>query len=114
MATDYTGTNTEKVDKVVGSVVELRTTVRLCLAAIGFGGPFMIGLLTFLVVQSFGTLSKVERLNDRLDRVEQKVDKLEQRAERIEQKVEKLEQRLDRLEQKLDRLADRLEQKLGK
>lgn len=75
MATDFVGTNTEKVDKVVGAVVELRTTVRLCLAAVGMGLPLIIGLLTFLVVQSFSTAAKVDRLADRLDRVEQRFAK---------------------------------------
>lgn len=73
MATDFVGTNTEKVDKVVAAVVELRTTVRLCLAAVGLGMPLIIGLLTFLAVQSFGTSAKVDRLSDRLDRIERVV-----------------------------------------
>ena len=42
MVTDFTGTNTEKVDKVVGAVVEPRTTVRLCLATVGLGLPLII------------------------------------------------------------------------
>lgn len=75
MATDFAGTNTEKVDKLIGAVVELRTTVRLCLAAVGLGMPLMIGLLTFLVVQSFSTSAKVDRLGDRIDRVEQRLIK---------------------------------------
>lgn len=70
MATDFVGTNSEKVDRVIGAVVELRTTVRLCLAAVGLGMPLIIGLLTFLVVQSFSTAAKVDRLGDRLDRME--------------------------------------------
>lgn len=70
MATDFTGTTTEKVDKVVGALVELRTTVRLCLGAVGLGLPLIIGLLTFLVAQSFSTAAKVDRLSDRLDRIE--------------------------------------------
>ena len=70
MATDLTGTNTEKVDKLVGAIVEMRTTVRLCLAAIGIGVPLMIGLLTFLVTQSFSTAAKVDRVGDRIDRSE--------------------------------------------
>ena len=73
MATDFVGTNTEKVDKVVGAVIELRTTVRLCLAAVGLGMPLIIGLLTFLVVQSFSTATNVERLGDRIDRLEQRL-----------------------------------------
>ena len=70
MAMDFVGTNTEKIDRVVGAIIELRTTVRLCLAAVGLGVPLIIGLLTFLVVQSFSTTAKVDRLADRLDRIE--------------------------------------------
>lgn len=70
MATDFAGTNTERIDKVVGAVIELRTTVRLCLAAVGVGLPLIIGLLTFLVAQSFSTAAKVDRLSDRIDRLE--------------------------------------------
>ena len=87
MATDFVGTNTEKVDKLVGSLIELRTTVRLCLAAVGLGVPLAVGLLTFLVVQSFGTAAKVDRLGDRIDRVEQKVDQLGERLEQLLPKV---------------------------
>jgi hypothetical protein len=75
MATDFSGTNTEKVDKVIGAVVELRTTVRLCLAAVGIGLPLIIALLSFLVLQSFSTSAKVDRLSDRIDRVEQRLVK---------------------------------------
>jgi hypothetical protein len=70
MVTDFTGTNTEKVDKLIASIIELRTTVRLCLAAVGIGVPLMIGLLTFLVAQSFSTAAKVDRVGDRIDRLE--------------------------------------------
>lgn len=70
MTTDFTGTNTEKIDKLVASIVELRTTVRLCLAAVGVGVPLMIGLLTFLVVQSFSTAAKLDRVGDRIDQIE--------------------------------------------
>lgn len=87
MATDFTGTNTEKVDKVVGAVVELRTTVRLCLAAVGFGMPLVIGLLTFVVVQSFGMSAKIDRLGDRIDRVEQRMNAVEQRLSAVEQRL---------------------------
>lgn len=75
MATDFTATNTEKIDKVIVAVVELRTTVRLCLAAIGLDLPLIIGLLAFLVLQSFSTAAKVDRLGDRIDRVEQRLAK---------------------------------------
>ncbi len=70
MVTDLTGTNTEKVDKLIASIIELRTTVRLCLAAVGIGVFLMIGLLTFLVSQSFSTAAKLDRVGDRIDRLE--------------------------------------------
>jgi hypothetical protein len=75
MATDFSGTNTERIDKVVTVLVELRTTVRLCLAAVGVGMPLVIGLLAFLVLQSFSTSAKVDRVSDRLDRMEQQIGK---------------------------------------
>jgi hypothetical protein len=75
MATDFSGTNTERIDKVVTVLVEVRTTVRLCLAAVGVGMPLVIGLLAFLVLQSFSTSAKVDRLSDRLDRMEQQIGK---------------------------------------
>lgn len=66
MSTDFTGANSEKIDKLVATLVELRTTPRICLGIIGIGFPMMVGLLTFLVVQSFGTSSKIDRLNDQI------------------------------------------------
>ena len=30
MAVDFSGTNTEKIDKLVATIIELRTTLRLC------------------------------------------------------------------------------------
>lgn len=73
MATDFVGTNTEKVGKVVGAVVELRSTIRHCLAAVGIGLPLMIGRLTFLVVQSPSIFAKLDRLTDQNDRMELRV-----------------------------------------
>ena len=67
VAADFIGTNTEKVDKVVDALIELRTTVRLCLATVGFGVPLIIAILAFLVLQSFNTAAKVDRL-ERLER----------------------------------------------
>jgi hypothetical protein len=88
MATDFSGTNTEKIDKVVAAVIELRTTMRLCFAIIGIGLPLIVGLLTFLDVQSFSTSAKVDRLSDRMS----------DQISAIKGEHEKLSQRLDRLE----------------
>lgn len=77
MASDFTGTNTEKIDKLVASIIELRTTLRICFGIIGVGFPLMIGLLTFLVVQSFSTAAKVDRLNDQIVTINERLSKLE-------------------------------------
>src|SRR4051794_16845171 len=98
MATDFAGTNTERIDKVVGAVIELRTTVRLCLAAVGVGMPLALGLLTFLVAESFGATAKAERLGDRIDALEKKVDRLGDRLDTLEKKVDRLGARLDIIE----------------
>lgn len=84
MATDFTGTNTEKIDKLVATIIELRTTIRICFGIIGVGFPFMIGLLTFLVVQSFSTASKVDRLNDRIATLEASFERMNERLRKLE------------------------------
>ena len=66
MSSDFTGTNSERIDKLIVTVVELRTTLRICLAVIGIGFPMIVGLLTFLVVQSFATSAKIDRLTDQI------------------------------------------------
>lgn len=70
MASDFSGRNTEKIDKLIAAVIELRTTVRSCLGVIAIGLPLIISLLAFLVLQSFATAAKVDRLSERLDRLE--------------------------------------------
>jgi hypothetical protein len=88
MASDFSGTNSEKIDKLVAAIIELRTTMRLCFAIIGIGFPLIIGLLTFLVVQSFSTSAKVDRLSDRMS----------DQISAMKSDYEKLSQRIDRLE----------------
>jgi tetrahydromethanopterin S-methyltransferase subunit G len=84
VSSDFTGSNTEKIDKLVATIIELRTTLRFCFAIIGIGFPFMIGLLTFLVVQSFSTSSKVDRLSDQISMMKTDYERLSQRLEKIE------------------------------
>lgn len=84
MATDFTGTNTEKIDKLVATTIELRTTLRLCFGIIGVGFPLMIGLLTFLVVQSFSTASKVERLTDQIVTMKSDFERMNERLNQLE------------------------------
>jgi tetrahydromethanopterin S-methyltransferase subunit G len=84
MSSDVTGTNSERIDKLIVTVVELRTTLRICLADIGIGFPMMVGLLTFLVVQSFGTTAKIDRLNDQIAAVRGDYARVSERLDRLE------------------------------
>lgn len=84
MSTDFTGTNTEKIDEVIVALVELRTTVRLLMTVVGVSTPLILGLLSFLVAQSFRTEAKLERLTDRVERVERNLDQFSARLERLE------------------------------
>lgn len=88
MASDFTGTNTEKIDKLVATVIELRITLRICLGFIlgltGVGLPLMVGLLTFLVVQSFSTAAKVEKLNDPISIIKSDLGKVTERLDKLD------------------------------
>ena len=66
MASDFTGSSSDKIDKLVTTVVELRTTMRICFAIIGIGFPLMVSLLAFLTLQSLNLSAKFDRLNDRV------------------------------------------------
>lgn len=81
---DFTGTNSEKIDKLVATVIELRTTLRICFAIIGVGFPLMVGLLSFLVVQSIGTAARLDRLNDQVSIVRGENARLAERLDRLE------------------------------
>jgi len=63
--------------------------VRLCFGIIGVGFPLMIGLLTFLVVQSFSTASKVDRLSDQLIAIKSDHERLNERLNQIEKPMRK-------------------------
>lgn len=67
MPTDPCGTNPHQIDKLVGTFDEIRNPLRLCMAALGVGLPVIVGLLIFLVTQSFSMSAKLDRLSDRID-----------------------------------------------
>jgi hypothetical protein len=96
--TTFTGTNTEKIDQLITAVVELRTTVRLCLAAVGLGVPVLLGLTVFLVTKAFDHAARLERLEDRLGRVEKTLTAVEERLGRMEKSLATLEHRLRKLD----------------
>ncbi len=84
MPIDFSGTNTEEIDKLSVSTIEFRTTLRICLAFVGIGFPLTVGLLTFLVAQSFSTSAKVDRLSDQMATVRYDFVRLAERQERLE------------------------------
>ena len=84
MSTDFTGSHSDKIDKLVATIVALRPTVRICFAIIGIGFPLMVGLLTFLVAQSFSTSSKVDRLSDQIAATRKDDTRLAERLDCLE------------------------------
>jgi hypothetical protein len=86
VATDFAGTNTEKIDKLVATVIELRTTLRICLGVIGITFPLLLGLITFLVVKSFDTSAKLDRLTDQVTRMDRRIDEVSDRLNKLEHK----------------------------
>ena len=74
MSVDFTGANTEKIDKLIVAVVELRTMVRLATAVITIVLPMVVGLLVFLVVQSFHVEARLAQVEARLARVESRLE----------------------------------------
>lgn len=52
-------------------------------------------LLEMVAQYGYQTYLKVEKLEQRVERIEEKVDKLEQRVERIEERIDRLEQKVE-------------------
>ncbi len=109
MATDFSGTNTERTDKLVVALVELRTTVRLMLAAVSLVGPVMVGILSFLYVQASETNVKLERLYERVDANAARLDRVAEKVDRLSERVEANSAKLDRIAQQADANAVALE-----
>ena len=108
MAIDFTGTNTEKTDKLIAAVVEQRTTLRLFLLAVGVGLPLLAGLQASVVVESFRTTAKLDRLADKVDRLAEQqaatqaeVNRLAQQQAATRAEVQALGGRIERLEQRV-------------
>ncbi len=86
MATDFTGTNTEKIDKLVTTVIELRATLRLTFGVIVTVFPLLVGLISFLVLKTFDTSAKLDRLTDQISHLEKRLDDVTERLNRAERK----------------------------
>jgi outer membrane murein-binding lipoprotein Lpp len=124
MAIDFTGTNTEETDKLIAAVVELRTTVRLFLFAVGLGLPLVVGLQVSVVVESFRTTAKLDQLAEQqaatrteVQTVRAEVVRLTEQQAATRAEVDRLakEQAATRAEvQTLGGRIERLEQRVGK
>ena len=68
MTVELSGTDAEKIDKLIVAIVELRTEVQLCMGIAALALPLMLGSLTFLAVQSINTGLKLDRTAERLER----------------------------------------------
>lgn len=108
MAIDFTGTNTEKTDKLVTAVVEQRTTLRLFLLAVGLGLPLLVGLQTSVVVELFRTTSKLDRLADQqadtqaeVRTLRTEVGRLAEQQAATQAEVRTVGERIGRVEQRL-------------
>ena len=86
---DFTGTNTEKIDKLVGAVIEMRALLRLCYYIVGAGFPLLILLLTFLVAKAYEVSAKLDRIGDQLVTVQRDHNELKGRVDRLEGKAGK-------------------------
>jgi hypothetical protein len=101
MATVFSGTAGEKTDQLVTAMVALQTGWRFLLATVWVGLPMIGGLMVFLITQTFQHSARLERMEERLGRIEktlERLDRIEDRLGRIEKTLERLDERLGRLE----------------
>ena len=110
MATDFVGTNSEKTDKIIVALVELRTTVRLLLAAVGLGTPLVVGFSAFLVVQSYRAEANLERLSERTGALTGQVNALTARVDGLSSQVNTLTVRVELLTTRVEGLTERVSQ----
>lgn len=79
-----TGDVGEPIDKLTEATIELRTTLRIGFTIVGIGFPLMIWLLTFLVIRSFSTSARVDRLSDQIATTRSDYTRLAERQYRLE------------------------------
>lgn len=82
MADDFTGTNTEKIDKLIAAVVEIKATVRVATWLVGLFLPLLVAVLGFLVLKTFELSVKMERIEGRLDRMDDRLGRIERLLEK--------------------------------
>ena len=95
---DFSGTNTEKIDKLVTAVIELRSTLRLCFYIMGVSFPLLVMLFAFLVTEVYKCSGKVDRLMDQSARVERDISSINERLTKLDKEVSSVSERLGKLE----------------
>ena len=65
-------------------------------------------ILLTILKNSSETKEKVERLEERVIKLEEKVERLEERVIKLEEKVERLEERVIKLEERVENLEERV------
>ncbi len=105
---DFTGTNSEKIDKLVSASIELRTTMRLCMAITGVSFPLLAGLVAFLVVQSFTVSARVDRLTEQSASTSARVDRLTEQSASTSARVERLTEQSASTSARVERLGEQV------
>ena len=95
MPNDFSGTNTERIDKLVAAVIEMRTTLRIFAVATTIFAPMMMGLISFFVVQTFTSAAQIAKSSDQTSA---QIAKVSDQIAAMRSDYVKLAERLDRLE----------------
>ena len=110
---DFTGTNTDKIDKLIQAVVGMQATMRTY-AIVGYIliptlVPATFGLTAYLVTQTSDAKQEIAVVNTRLGAIEKRLDKVEDRLDKMDDKLDKLDSRLDNIEQTLAKINAKLD-----
>jgi septal ring factor EnvC (AmiA/AmiB activator) len=112
MPDDFTGTNTDKIDKLITAVVEIRTTLRNIIWALSTVLPLLLMFGAYLVVTANANSTKIERLTDRVESMdrqnEKRFDAIDKRFEAIDKRFDGVEKRLSDLERQQKETNERL------
>lgn len=108
VADDFSGTNSEKIDKPVAAVTDLRANVRIFYWASGVALPALFGLMAYVVLTLGALNTKVEATGVRVGLLEARFDRLEARVDKLEARLTEVTDRLARIEERVGRLEERL------
>jgi septal ring factor EnvC (AmiA/AmiB activator) len=107
MADDFTGTNSEKIDRLVSRVLVMEATLRVISRAAVVFVPSIIGLFCYLVINNHTLALRMERQAEKVEQIEKRLDKFEQRLDALEKQQRETNDRLGRIEEQLRQLLAR-------